>query len=63
MCGIAGFINYPEGDIKKAQKFLFHRGPDAQTSYSYKNVNLVHTRLSIQDIVCGAQPFIIENFI
>ena len=54
MCGIAGFINYPQGDIEKAKKFLFHRGPDAQTSFGYNNINLVHTRLSIQDVEHGA---------
>ena len=63
MCGIAGFINYQQGDIEKAKKFLYHRGPDSQTSYSFNNVNLVHTRLSIQDIRHGDQPLIIGDWI
>ena len=63
MCGIAGFINYPQGDIEKAQKFLFHRGPDAQTSYIYNNINLVHTRLSIQDVEHGSQPLVIGDWV
>ena len=63
MCGIAGFINYPQGDIEKAKKLLFHRGPDAQTSFSFKNINLVHTRLSIQDEKHGSQPFIIGEWV
>jgi len=63
MCGIAGFINYPQGDIEKAQKFLFHRGPDAQTSYAYNNINLVHTRLSIQDVEHGGQPLVIGDLV
>jgi len=63
MCGIAGFINYPLGDIEKAKKFLFHRGPDAQTSFGYNNINLVHTRLSIQDVDHGAQPLIIGDWV
>ena len=63
MCGIAGFINYQHGDIEKAKKFLYHRGPDSQTSYSFNNVNLVHTRLSIQDIRHGDQPLIIGDWI
>lgn len=63
MCGIAGFINYPEGSIEKTQNLLMHRGPDAQTSYSFNNVRLIHTRLSIQDIANGAQPFIIGNYV
>ena len=63
MCGIAGFINYPQGDIEKAKKFLFHRGPDAQTSFGYNNINLVHTRLSIQDVEHGAQPLVIGDWV
>jgi asparagine synthase (glutamine-hydrolysing) len=63
MCGILGFINYPKGNIEKAQKLLFHRGPDEQTSYGFNNVNLVHTRLSIQDVKNGSQPFLIGDWV
>ncbi len=63
MCGIAGFINYPQGNIENIQQSLFHRGPDAQTSFTYKDLNLVHTRLSIQDISQGNQPFIIGDWV
>ena len=63
MCGIVGGLNYPEGDFEKATKSLFHRGPDAQTSFNYKNLRLVHTRLSIQDIDHGNQPMTIGDFV
>jgi asparagine synthase (glutamine-hydrolysing) len=57
MCGIAGLINFDNSYVKNVQKSLYHRGPDAQTDYHFKNVDLIHTRLSIQDIKHGSQPF------
>ena len=57
MCGIAGAINYQKFDLKKIKQSLYHRGPDEQSSYNYKNIELIHTRLSIQDISHGHQPF------
>ncbi|MFA7090244.1 MAG: asparagine synthase (glutamine-hydrolyzing) [Arcobacteraceae bacterium] len=57
MCGIAGAINYKRFDLQKIKESLFHRGPDEQSSYNYKNIELIHTRLSIQDISHGHQPF------
>ena len=63
MCGIAGFLNYPQGDIDLIQKSLHHRGPDEKSSYTYKNLKLIHTRLSIQDITYGSQPFKIGNWV
>lgn len=62
MCGIAGFINYQDVDISKAKNLLFHRGPDAQTSACFKNLTLVHTRLSIQDVINGEQPLSIGDW-
>lgn len=63
MCGIAGFLNYPQGDVEHIQKLLFHRGPDAQSSYTYNGLDLIHTRLSIQDISQGSQPLVIGNWV
>jgi len=63
MCGIAGFLNYPQGDIERIKQLLFHRGPDAQTSFKFKDLDLVHTRLSIQDIVQGSQPLFIGDWV
>jgi len=63
MCGIAGFINQKNPNIDLAIKSLFHRGPDAQTSYSFNNLTLVHTRLSILDLKHGKQPLIIGDHV
>lgn len=61
MCGIAGLYvkNKKTVDEKLLEKFsnaLLHRGPDDQTIFTYKDVGLVHTRLSIIDLEGGAQP-------
>ena len=55
MCGIAGTINQ-EFSYQDLTKTMGHRGPDEQNSYTNKNVNFFHLRLSILDIKCGHQP-------
>lgn len=55
MCGIAGSVNLAF-DHKKIASALYHRGPDEQASCQYKNVALLHLRLSILDIAGGRQP-------
>ncbi len=62
MCGIAGSINFNNLDVKAVQKSLYHRGPNEQSSYLYENIALIHTRLSIQDIQSGHQPFHYEEY-
>ena len=62
MCGIAGAINYNNFNIKAIEDSLYHRGPDEQSNYTYNNIALIHTRLSIQDITHGHQPFHYENY-
>ena len=62
MCGIAGAINPKKYNLEAVKKALYHRGPDEQSSYNYKNIELIHTRLSIQDISHGQQPFHFENY-
>ena len=62
MCGIAGTINY-SNNINLIKQSLFHRGPDKQDIYTYNNINLIHTRLSIQDISHGHQPFEFQNYV
>ena len=62
MCGIAGVINFDNYDLNEIEKSLFHRGPDSQNIYQNANVALIHTRLSIQDIAHGQQPFHYKNF-
>ncbi|WPE17690.1 asparagine synthase (glutamine-hydrolyzing) [Candidatus Thioglobus autotrophicus] len=63
MCGIAGLINFNDSYVDSVKQSLYHRGPDAQTQYQYKNLYLVHTRLSIQDIKHGDQPFVIGQHV
>ena len=52
MCGIAGIISDYDVDNKLSlmKNSLFHRGPDHQSTYRYKNIGLAHTRLSIIDL-------------
>ena len=61
MCGIAGTINL-NLNLEKIKNALFHRGPNEQDSYTFKNINLIHTRLSIQDVSHGQQPFHFKDF-
>ena len=63
MCGIAGTINFYNNTCESIKKSLYHRGPNAQESYNYKNVNLIHTRLSIQDVLHGQQPFRYQEYV
>ena len=62
MCGIAGAINYKKYDLDSIKDSLYHRGPDEQDVFCEKNVALLHTRLSIQDISSGHQPFHLGDF-
>ncbi|WP_419765615.1 MAG: asparagine synthase (glutamine-hydrolyzing) [Arcobacter sp.] len=57
MCGIAGSINYKKYNLNSIKDSLFHRGPDEQSEFICNSVVLLHTRLSIQDISHGQQPF------
>ena len=61
MCGIAGSINFKlNTDILKQS--LYHRGPDEQSIYEYENISLFHSRLSIQDLISGQQPYHFEDY-
>jgi len=60
MCGIAGTINFD--NIYPLSNSLYHRGPDEKSVYNFNNINLVHTRLAIQDITHGQQPFHYQNY-
>jgi asparagine synthase (glutamine-hydrolysing) len=67
MCGIAGFT-LPFGLSAEERRARFghrlrsmaaslkHRGPDAQTALLFDGMALGHARLSIVDLVGGAQP-------
>lgn len=63
MCGIC-FIYNNNGSsqgldaVQNMVKALYHRGPDQQNSLQLQGCALGHTRLSIVDVKCGAQPLL-----
>lgn len=71
MCGISGILNFGnynndqlKSDLKKFNKDLIHRGPDANGIWidPTHRVGLAHTRLSILDLSsAGTQPMINKN--
>jgi len=61
MCGIAGF-NF-KVDSKYILNKLHHRGPDEESEWSDNFITLFHTRLAIQDIKEGHQPFFYQNYV
>lgn len=63
MCGIAGGTSLSKQQIESIKLSMFHRGPDEQNIYTYKDFSLIHTRLSIQDVFNGAQPFVIGDYV
>ena len=59
MCGIAGFVGRGNrGDLTAMTRVIAHRGPDADGHWvdEANGVYLGHRRLSIVDLVGGAQP-------
>ena len=60
MCGIAGF-NF-KVDKSHILKKLYHRGPDEEGFFEDGNFSFFHTRLAIQDIKSGHQPFFYKNY-
>lgn len=68
MCGIAGILYFNQSPGRKPehpgkmQQLLYHRGPDHQASYHFKNCSLYHSRLSIVDVSSASnQPFLNTN--
>lgn len=68
MCGICGFIKFngpvtPDDrhTVKKMNRKLIHRGPDAQDELLFDNVALGFSRLSIIGISNGMQPIFNED--
>jgi asparagine synthase (glutamine-hydrolysing) len=56
MCGIAGAVNR-QLPVAATHALLRHRGPDDQTDWSDGSVQLIHTRLAIQELsAAGRQP-------
>jgi len=63
MCGIVG-TNFSSKEFDSSVELLKHRGPDNQTSISYKNNQFGHTRLSIIDLDNEAnQPMEFDDII
>ncbi|RAX56710.1 asparagine synthase (glutamine-hydrolyzing) [Helicobacter monodelphidis] len=54
MCGIAGIINH-QVCSDSILKTLAHRGPDMQGAITFENTQLLHCRLSIQDLSDSAK--------
>ena len=66
MCGIFGIIKknkkIEESLLLNVNQLLQHRGPNDNGIYTYKNVGISHTRLSIQDLsMHGKQPMSYDN--
>ena len=61
MCGIAGMIGVPsdEDTVRKMQRSMRHRGPDASSEYREKEATLLHSRLAIIDPEGGSQPMVL----
>jgi len=62
MCGIAGILfskqdrRSTEMRLRKMQRALAHRGPDASGTYISPMAQLAHTRLALVDLESGTQP-------
>ena len=63
MCGIYGSINVGNQNFNKIIKSLIHRGPDDQNHLKYGNLDLIQTRLAIQDLENGKQPLEIGDYL
>jgi len=62
VCGILALIGTPwQASAASALRTLGSRGPDAQTEWKGADAVLGHTRLSIIDLVGGAQPMVSED--
>ena len=67
MCGIAGVISNLLSTEVLGEKALLmrealgHRGPDDEGQYIDEGVTLVHSRLSIIDLIGGHQPLCNET--
>lgn len=66
MCGIAGWFTLSgerpeESVLDEMLRLMAHRGPDHQGRFSERNVTLGMTRLAINDIEGGNQPYFSED--
>jgi len=67
VCGIAGILTDPDcgptslEELRRMVAMLCHRGPDGYGLYRDSHVGLAHSRLSIIDLMGGAQPMCNED--
>lgn len=62
MCGIAGIVSAASYSTQEILALLHHRGPDEKSIYRKDSVTLMHTRLAIQDVMHGTQPFHFQHY-
>ncbi len=64
MCAIAGILGLPCEDTTKESllKTMARRGPDANGSWSWQDVTLLHSRLAVIDPEGGKQPMTYEPY-
>ena len=69
MCGIAGFFHAgslqdnADEQLEKMLSVIHHRGPDGRGRHIDRERGLAmgHTRLTINDLITGAQPLVSQN--
>lgn len=62
MCGIAGTVQQPAGQVVEAMiKNIVHRGPDDHGILDVSNGTLGHARLAILDVEGGHQPMVFRD--
>jgi asparagine synthase (glutamine-hydrolysing) len=63
MCGVLGSITNNTLNYDKGVKSMNHRGPDYNNIFTYNNLTLAHSRLSIIDLHTDSnQPFNIGHY-
>ena len=63
MCGVLGSISNRTLNYDKGVKSMNHRGPDYNNIFTYNNLTLAHSRLSIIDLHKDSnQPFTIGHY-
>lgn len=66
MCAIAGIVgdnlHISDDILNNMKKTMHRRGPDENGIYKNNSLYLIHTRLSVVDLVAGKQPMLFEDF-
>ena len=66
MCGIAGFFSFKnqpadEALLKRMNRLMTHRGPDAEGYYRHRHFGFAMRRLKVIDLSTGDQPIHNQN--